>query len=294
MSAFQLSKNQITQFHNDGYLIIRKLYCLAEIEPLQSAIVDDPSINGSLYGMNGDSAVPHPINIWNECGDDIAGMIPRMERAINVTEALLGDECYHWHSKFVVKRPKCPAIIGWHQDYASWYDEGLLYPNMLSIGTAITAATKENGCTQVIPGSHKMGLLDDGARSKNKTFTARLNHVKEKLGIVYCELDPGDVMIFHCNLLHAADDNTTDQTRTVIFSSYNARGNAPIMGANGVNKEGEFLNISREQRQFCKLQKVPDEALIKGQYKSAFNHTNFISPKTGLDDSFTRAVKLST
>ncbi len=50
MNAFELSKDQIADYEKDGYIIIRNLFSAEEIAPLQQAIIDDPSINGSIYG----------------------------------------------------------------------------------------------------------------------------------------------------------------------------------------------------------------------------------------------------
>mgnify|MGYP003563268624 CR=1 FL=1 len=45
---------------------------------------------------------------------------------------------------------------------------------------------------------------------------------------VYCELDPGDALFFHCNLLHASGANESDQPRWSIISAYNRLSNRPI------------------------------------------------------------------
>ena len=63
----------------------------------------------------------------------------------NATELLLGDECYHWHSKLTVKPPKSDVHIDWHQDFGSWYDDGVLSPDLLTIGIAVEPAHIANG-----------------------------------------------------------------------------------------------------------------------------------------------------
>lgn len=293
MDAFELSKEQIADYERDGFIIVRNFFSAEEIAPLQQAIIDDPSINDSIYGMVGDTEEPQPICIWQEGGDDIVGMMPRMRRTVDVTQTLLGEECYHWHSKFVVKPPRSKSRVGWHQDYGSWHDDGLMYPNMLTIGVAITQTTKKNGCTRVVPGSHKMGRIDHGTQGARKSFEARLARAQEENGLVYCELEPGDAMIFHCNTLHAADENNTNERRVVMFASYNARSNSPIAGALGANEEGAFMNITEKQRAYNPLQIVPDDSLTAKRYSSAFNDTKFIAPKTDLGENHTKVVEFS-
>ena len=74
----------------------------------------------------------------------------------------LGGEVYHYHSKLTMKRPGGGGRWEWHQDYGYWYQNGCLYPDMLSVAVALEPATRENGCMQLLAGSHKLGRLEHG------------------------------------------------------------------------------------------------------------------------------------
>jgi len=43
--------------------------------------------------------------------------------------------------------------------------------------------------------------------------------------LVYCELEPGDALFFHSNLLHRSEANLSDHARWSIISCYNALSN---------------------------------------------------------------------
>ena len=293
MGEYTLNNDQIGKFNEDGFVIVRDFFEKSELEPLQRAYSEDPTINGSAYGMVGESGIPHPINIWTECADDIIGMIPRMDRTVNAVETLLGEACYHWHSKITVKPPHCPAPIGWHQDYGGWYEDGVLFPQMLSMGLAVESATREKGCLQVVPGSQRMGRIDHRASGNGAdTMSVRIDEAKRVLGLEYCELDIGDVVFFHCNTLHGSGSNDTDTARLMVFSSYNAINNEPVEGAQGGNEEGAFMNITPSQRAFRQLIRVPDDALTTSSFESAFHHTKFIMPRTDLTGAHVTAAKL--
>ena len=73
---------------------------------------------------------------------------------------LLDDEAYHYHSKMIMKDAKVGGAWAWHQDYGYWYQNGVLTPNLCSVSIAVDAATRENGCMQVLKGSHTMGRVD--------------------------------------------------------------------------------------------------------------------------------------
>lgn len=288
-----LSAQEIEFYHRNGWLRIPRLFDVDELEPLGRAYREDPTINGGLYGMVDDAGEPHPICIWTELSNDMIGTIPRMARVVEASEALLGEACYHWHSKLTVKPARCRARVDWHQDFASWYDDGVLFPRMLTAAIALDPATRANGCMQVIPCSHRMGRIDHRTGSRGiDSFSPRLERAKELLGVVHCELDVGDALFFHCNLLHGSSTNETDTTRLLLFPSYNAVSNPPVAGAQGPNEEGAFMNISAAERALRPLQKLPDDVLRMGRYESAFHHTRFKSPCLEPREDYTRAVQL--
>ena len=51
----------------------------------------------------------------------------------------------------------------------------------------------------------------------------------ERLELVYCELEPGDAVFFHCNTLHRSDANTSEHPRWSLICCYNTRHNDPYL-----------------------------------------------------------------
>ena len=47
------------------------------------------------------------------------------------------------------------------------------------------------------------------------------------LELIYCELEPGDALFFHCNVLHRSDQNRSDNPRWSMVCCYNAARNNP-------------------------------------------------------------------
>jgi ectoine hydroxylase-related dioxygenase (phytanoyl-CoA dioxygenase family) len=174
-------------------------------------------------------------------------MFARCERMVGAMEQMLGGEVYHYHSKLIWKRPGDGAFA-WHQDYGYWYDNGCLRPDMASCLIAIDRAERANGCLQVLEGSHHMGRIDH-LQSGGQVVAdpERLGEVKKVLDLVHCELDPGDALFTHCNLLHRSDPNTSDRTRFVLICCYNAASNDPY-------KE-------HHHPRYTPLKQVPDEAI---------------------------------
>eukprot|EP01046_Picozoa_sp_COSAG06_P088870 COSAG06_NODE_35274_length_462_cov_0.710744_1_plen_107_part_01 len=104
-------------------------------------------------------------------------------------QSLLDDEVYHYHHKMMLKEPLIGGAWEWHQDYGYWYDNGCLYPDMASCLIAVDRATRENGCLQVVRGSHKLGRLEHGKTGgQTGANLERVAAVLERLELVYCEL----------------------------------------------------------------------------------------------------------
>ena len=56
----------------------------------------------------------------------------------------------------------------------------------------------------------------------------RVGEIMKVLDLVYCELDPGDALFFHCNTLHRSDRNRSDMHRWMLLDCYNTRHNSPF------------------------------------------------------------------
>ena len=92
----------------------------------------------------------------------------------------------------------------WHQDYGYWYQNGCLFPEMGSIFIPVDKCRKENACLQVLKGSHKMGRISHVlAGDQAGADKERLELAFKKFEKVHVEMNPGDVLYFHCNLLHS-------------------------------------------------------------------------------------------
>jgi ectoine hydroxylase-related dioxygenase (phytanoyl-CoA dioxygenase family) len=133
----------------------------------------------------------------------------------------------HFHTKLMQKEPRVGGAWEWHQDYGYWYKNQFMFPDQLvSIMIALTGANKENGCLQVIKGSHKMGRVNHGFSGEQVgADMVMVNHALETLEHVYVELEAGDALFFHSNLLHRSEANLSDKPRWSIISCYNSLNN---------------------------------------------------------------------
>ena len=224
----QLSEKQLATFHEEGYLIVRGVFDAEEADILRAAAAADQSFKENAYDLEDGEGGKAQLVLWNSTGEDLWGAIARSERIVNAMEQLLGDEVYHYHSKMSIKQPRTGGAWSWHQDYGYWYQNGCLWPDMGSAFIAVDPNTRENGCLQVLKGSHKLGRIEHG-RYGDQTGAdpERTSEAAKVMETVYVELDPGDTLYFHSNLLHRSDQNTSDTQRWSLICCYNTRHNNP-------------------------------------------------------------------
>ena len=227
---FQLSTRERARFHSEGYLIVPQLFSGEEVVAIQRitelVLRDDPS----RIDRHDADGLTTKLSLRNSIRDDVYGATVRCERVAKTAEALLEAEVYHYHHKVMVKEQFVGGAWEWHQDYGYWYENGCLRPDMLSCMIAITAANSANGCVDVVPGSHKLGRLEHVAVNDQVVADpARVDVAIERYGSVPCELDAGDGVFFHCNLLHRSMSNQSSQPRLSLINCYNTRDNDPFI-----------------------------------------------------------------
>ena len=205
------------------------------------------------------------MTLWNHPGDDLWGMVSRSNRIVDSMEKLLDGEVYHYHSKLILKKPTEGGAWEWHQDYGYWYKNGCLYPHMASCWIALNHADRANGCLQVIRGSHQAGRIEHGVFStQHCADPERVEQLLDRLELVYCELNPGSAVFFHCNTLHRSDANSSERNRWNLICCYNAARNDPFFPSH--------------HPQYTALEKVPDTAIKQMGLQLSVSSESFYKP----------------
>jgi len=270
--------DQRAAFERDGYVLIKGLFDAEETGLLRRALEEDPAIAAHFYDRKDAEGAATRMALWNHPGDSVYGLAARSRRVVDSMEDVLGGEVYHYHSKLTAKEPFVGGAWEWHQDYGYWYNNGILFPLMASVMIALDQTTKENGCLQVLRGSHLIGRIDHKVLEGSQVGAdlERVRKAQEALETVYCEMAPGDGLFFHCNLLHRSDRNGSASRRWTLLCCYNAARNNPF--------------IDHHHPSYTKLEKVDDGAIKAAgvafaKDASAFNSRSYVPP--GLADAAT-------
>jgi ectoine hydroxylase-related dioxygenase (phytanoyl-CoA dioxygenase family) len=248
-AAAAFGASDLEQYRRTGYLLAPGLFTIEEIGLLQEAAQRELTGASVLTKGDRDGNVVS-LAMWNHATEDIYGMFSRNARVVDRAELLLGAPVYLYSAKMVMKNAREGGAWEWHQDYGYWYNYGCLAPTMLSCLIAVDRATRQNGCLQVLEGSHAIGRVNHDR--VNEQTVAHPEHVEaacRRFPLVYMELNSGDAVFFDCNLLHRSDANKSDERRWNYIASYNTVENQPYKRV-------------REYGNYEPLVKVPDTAIL--------------------------------
>ncbi|XP_060083822.1 L-proline trans-4-hydroxylase-like [Ylistrum balloti] len=263
IAVFDDIKRKYEEF---GYIIIRNILTKDEISRVRRAFDNPNGVMKNQFKLPSGGGRDVILSLWNNPGNDVTGMVARSEKIVNICEKLLGGEMFHFHAKAILKEPSVGGQFVWHQDYGYWYKQGFPYPDIMTISIAIDENTKENGCLQVLRGTHKCGRIDHGFyEGEQMADPERVSKLKEKHQLDDVELKQGDAILFQSNLLHTSGNNMSSRRRLAYAIAYAAAYNESVA-------EHPFACYNP-------IQKVPDSAITECENEEDLTGKVFLDPK---------------
>lgn len=158
--------------------------------------------------------------------EELKSLATQLE-VLQVLQELMGDtvclsQCHH--NCIMTKHPGFSSATLWHQDVRYWSFER---PELISVWFALGEETSANGALQVIPGTHRLAI-DTQRLDADLFLRPELEEnwpLIERAEVV--ALNPGDVLLFHCRLFHAAGRNTSDDVKLSAVFTYHQKDNRP-------------------------------------------------------------------
>ena len=122
----------------------------------------------------------------------------------------------------MLKHRETGGAFEWHQDYGYWYQNGLMFPDLVTAFIAVDDCTKINGCLEVLRGSHLCGRIEHKlVAGQYGADMDRIKWIEQFCETDAVELKSGDTLFFHCNLLHRSGPNESKNSRYALLASYN-------------------------------------------------------------------------
>ena len=239
-----ISAQQIRHFEDDGFLVLRDVLTSADLQPLisdiESVVEERVAALEQLDGSQRFEAAPFETRlheIESGTGEGIAirkavtgkhlksaGLVSLAanERLLDVIEGLIGTEIlFHPQYNVQAKMPhEHRSQIPWHQDL-NFLDREAENTFMVNTWTPLVDVTSDNGCLEMIRGSHRAGL---------RKHTQSTAHPEGHVGIaeealppgerILCPANKGDVVLFQHRTIHRSLPNRSAKIRWSVDLRY--------------------------------------------------------------------------
>ena len=132
---------------------------------------------------------------------------------------LIGPNVIGWGSHFFCKMPKDGKAVSWHQDVSYW---PLSDSKTITVWLAIDDSDLENGCMEVIPESHRNGLLHcrESQQEENNVLNQTIDSKLDWPDPVPLCLEAGEISIHSDLLIHGSKPNKSHRRRCGLTLRY--------------------------------------------------------------------------
>ena len=218
---FRLSDDQVAHFHEFGYVSGVRVLSDDQVETLRRELAElvNPAHAGNelFYEYNSNESVDpsrvlfHALGAWRIT----PGFHDLLWNPVFTVPAsqLLDGAVRFWHDQLFCKPARHGGVVAWHQDYSYWTRTKPMAHLTCWIG--LDDATRDNGCMQYIPGSHRWELLPVTglAGDMNAIQSVLSDEQKRQFKPVAIELKKGECTFHHPLMVHGSYENSTDGPR---------------------------------------------------------------------------------
>lgn len=213
-----LTKREIDQYNQNGFLVANDLLTPAEVAELRLATTDPAVFEPYTRLVEGPGWL-HLLELT--CKHPLFRALARHPRLVEVVTALLGPDVQLQHSKLAAKREQPgQGAIPWHQDFSYFPHTNT---SLCAMMVMLDDATPDNGCMQMVRGSHLQGLREhhDG----EGWFAGRCQEPtawNDASRIVDVTPRAGGISVHHCLTLHSSLANRSGAPRRGVVFQYRA------------------------------------------------------------------------
>lgn len=243
-----LSDEQVVQFKEDGFCIVRNVIPAELIKKLQNECQrfikqkdDEMDKKGVTVDEINHKGKRYFIALQHKESQPMIDLIYGKEME-EITRKILGDDVFLFLEQYVVKAADKGMTFSWHQD--SGYVD-IPHEPYLSAWCPLDDVTEENGTVYLLPykelGTDKRieHTLQDGTNDK-------IGYFGDNPGVP-AVLNAGDVALFSSTCFHRSGSNKTDKSRRVLLLQYSKEpilkeDNTPLYWAEPFVKNGEKIS----------------------------------------------------
>ena len=252
----KLTEAQIERYRHDGFVYPIEAFSTEQARGYRRALEEFETAQGQEL-TRGHNFKPHLLFTWVD-------EIVHHPAVLDAVEDLLGPDLRLFHLSVWPKSAGDGAYVSWHQD-ATYF--GLEPAVQVTACVALTDASIEAGCMEVIPGSHTLGQLhhaEDGTATKNllsrgQAITADLDRSRTE----FMPVRAGQFSLHHTLLVHNSRPNLSADRRIGLGLSYiptsvrcTSRTRVTSMLVRGTDRHGHFDDEPRPRVDFGEAERA--------------------------------------
>ena len=209
----KLSRSEIEAYQNKGYVVPNYTISEKMLRALKQALEETLDINSNIRPeqlasihtekLSKEDTVGHPTFLDTALNPDL----------VDLVSSVLGDDIIMWGVQVFCKPGSDGMEVPMHQDGQNWPIRPL---KTCTMWLAIDDADRDNGCLQVIPGSH-LGSIHYGHQKESRDNLVLNQSVKdprlENAKFDYIELKAGQLSLHDVFLVHGSQPNTSGRRR---------------------------------------------------------------------------------
>ncbi len=214
----RLSKEQAESYWKDGYLFPIRVMSETDAAELRAAFE-------AFEAEWLDNGLPLPLNTYKRINAQVVmplahqmGTHPGILEAVS---GVLGPDVMLYSVEFLIKEPQTKAVVTMHQDLTYWGMGEI--DGLTTAWLALSPATRESGCMDVVRGSHKNTILPHVDTFDDQNLLSRGQEIRvdvadaDKTALT---LQPGEISLHHGLTIHGSGPNSSDDRRIGVVIRY--------------------------------------------------------------------------
>jgi len=225
MTNSTLTDAQRRDFEEQGFFVVRGLVAPETMAQVRDAIVNFVENPGDLSSVLSEEGAVRR-------GEQREGMaryrkLEKMGRfspivwnayyanpgVLEIVRQFIGGDILVKYDSVFLKPARRGGSTPWHQDIGLWRDDNV---RAFNAWIAVEPATRENGCLQLVPGSHRDGLVEHVLYPDSLHEELPRDVVARRLreqDVFHAELQPGDAVMWQSYLWHYSPPNLSEHSR---------------------------------------------------------------------------------
>jgi len=200
-----LSADAVEAYQRDGYYFPVSVMSAAEALGFRARLEAHEAVAGKPLQGN----MRHKTHLLFTWADEMV----HHPAIVDAVADVIGPDILCWTTNFFIKEPRSPGFVSWHQDSTYW---GLDPDHVITAWVALTRSDLVSGCMKVIPGTHTVEQIPhvdtfhkDNLLSRGQEIAVEVDRSKA----VDVVLSPGEISLHHIKLVHASEQNSSDDRR---------------------------------------------------------------------------------